>query len=107
VHHRRGILFERREDGFQLADAASPKQADRRRTDDQRVAAMLGYTTEAVSPLWVTGAASRVAAGGTCRRFRFLLAVRCLVSPADFGKVIAADTEKWAKVIRAANIKPE
>jgi tripartite-type tricarboxylate transporter receptor subunit TctC len=28
-------------------------------------------------------------------------------SPADFGKLIAADTEKWAKVIRAANIKVE
>jgi tripartite-type tricarboxylate transporter receptor subunit TctC len=28
-------------------------------------------------------------------------------SPADFGKLIAADAEKWAKVIRAANIKPE
>jgi tripartite-type tricarboxylate transporter receptor subunit TctC len=28
-------------------------------------------------------------------------------SPADFGKLIADETEKWAKVIRAANIKPE
>ena len=27
-------------------------------------------------------------------------------SPADFRKLIADDTEKWAKVIRAANIKP-
>src|SRR6516164_8542530 len=27
-------------------------------------------------------------------------------SPADFGKLIAEETEKWAKVIRAANIKP-
>jgi len=27
--------------------------------------------------------------------------------PADFGKLIAAETEKWAKVVRAANIKPE
>jgi len=26
-------------------------------------------------------------------------------SPADFGKFIADETEKWAKVIRAANIK--
>jgi tripartite-type tricarboxylate transporter receptor subunit TctC len=25
--------------------------------------------------------------------------------PADFGKLIAAETEKWGKVIRAANIK--
>jgi tripartite-type tricarboxylate transporter receptor subunit TctC len=28
-------------------------------------------------------------------------------SPADFGKFIADETEKWAKVIRATNIKPE
>ena len=28
-------------------------------------------------------------------------------SPADFGKLVAADTEKWAKVIRAVNIKAE
>ena len=32
----------------------------------------------------------------------------CLqLSPADFGKLIADETEKWAKVIRAANIKAE
>ncbi len=29
------------------------------------------------------------------------------MSPADFEKLIVAETEKWAKVIRAANIKPE
>jgi tripartite-type tricarboxylate transporter receptor subunit TctC len=28
-------------------------------------------------------------------------------SPADFGKLIADETAKWGKVIRAANIKPE
>jgi tripartite-type tricarboxylate transporter receptor subunit TctC len=28
-------------------------------------------------------------------------------SPGDFGKLIADETEKWAKVIRTANIKPE
>jgi tripartite-type tricarboxylate transporter receptor subunit TctC len=28
-------------------------------------------------------------------------------SPADFGKFIAGNTEKWAKVIKFANIKPE
>jgi tripartite-type tricarboxylate transporter receptor subunit TctC len=28
-------------------------------------------------------------------------------SPTDFGKFIADETEKWAKVIRKANIKPE
>jgi tripartite-type tricarboxylate transporter receptor subunit TctC len=30
-----------------------------------------------------------------------------LGSPADFGKLIVDETEKWAKVIRAANIKPD
>jgi hypothetical protein len=29
------------------------------------------------------------------------------LSPADFEKLIADETEKWGKVIRAANIKPE
>jgi hypothetical protein len=28
-------------------------------------------------------------------------------SPADFGELIADETEKWGKVIRTANIKPE
>jgi tripartite-type tricarboxylate transporter receptor subunit TctC len=28
-------------------------------------------------------------------------------TPAEFGKLIVEETEKWAKVIRAANIKPE
>jgi tripartite-type tricarboxylate transporter receptor subunit TctC len=29
------------------------------------------------------------------------------MTPAEFGKLIADDTEKWAKVIRAANIKAD
>ena len=28
-------------------------------------------------------------------------------SPAHFGKLFADETEKWANVIRTANIKPE
>jgi len=28
-------------------------------------------------------------------------------TPAEFGKLIADETEKWAKVIKSANIKPE
>jgi tripartite-type tricarboxylate transporter receptor subunit TctC len=28
-------------------------------------------------------------------------------SSADFGKLIASEIEKWAKVVRAADIKPE
>jgi tripartite-type tricarboxylate transporter receptor subunit TctC len=29
------------------------------------------------------------------------------LSPADLGKLVTEETEKWGKVIRAANIKPE
>jgi len=29
------------------------------------------------------------------------------ISPADFGKFIAGETEKWAKIIKVANIKAE
>jgi tripartite-type tricarboxylate transporter receptor subunit TctC len=29
------------------------------------------------------------------------------LSPAEFGRLIAEETEKWAKVVRAANIKAE
>ena len=29
------------------------------------------------------------------------------LSPAEFGKLLIHDTEKWAEVIRAANIKAE
>jgi hypothetical protein len=28
-------------------------------------------------------------------------------SPADFGRFIAEETEKWAKVVKFAGIKPE
>ena len=28
-------------------------------------------------------------------------------SPADFGELIAAETEKWGKVVKFANIKPD
>jgi hypothetical protein len=28
-------------------------------------------------------------------------------SPSDLAKLVAADTEKWAKVIRTAHIKPD
>src|SRR5262249_58689253 len=29
------------------------------------------------------------------------------LSPADYGTLLAAETEKWGKVVRAANLKPE
>src|SRR5262245_48508722 len=40
-------------------------------------------------------------------RYAELGATALAGSPADFGKFIADETEKWAKVIRAANIKPQ
>jgi tripartite-type tricarboxylate transporter receptor subunit TctC len=40
-------------------------------------------------------------------RFADLGGTVMMGSPADFGKLIADETDKWGKVIRAANIKPE
>jgi tripartite-type tricarboxylate transporter receptor subunit TctC len=40
-------------------------------------------------------------------RFAEIGSVPKSMTPADFGKFIAEDTEKWGTVIRAANIKPE
>jgi tripartite-type tricarboxylate transporter receptor subunit TctC len=40
-------------------------------------------------------------------RFADLGGTPLALTPAEFGKLIADETEKWAKVIRAANIKPE
>ena len=44
-----------------------------------------------------------LAAGGQLSNFIGVLAG----SPAAFGKFIADETEKWAKVIRTAKIKPD
>jgi tripartite-type tricarboxylate transporter receptor subunit TctC len=41
------------------------------------------------------------------RQFAYLGTPPLTFSPAGFGKFIAEETEKWAKVIRAANIKVE
>jgi len=40
-------------------------------------------------------------------RFADLGGTTYSLTPAEFGRLIADETEKWAKVIRAANIKPE
>jgi tripartite-type tricarboxylate transporter receptor subunit TctC len=40
-------------------------------------------------------------------RFADLGGTVMISSPADFGKLIADETEKWGEVIRAANIKAE
>jgi hypothetical protein len=30
-----------------------------------------------------------------------------IFTPAEFGAYMASETEKWAKVVRSANIKPD
>jgi tripartite-type tricarboxylate transporter receptor subunit TctC len=54
---------------------------------------------------------SEINAGLADRKIRARLAelgsVPMPLSSMEFGKLLADDTEKWAKVIRAANIKPE
>jgi tripartite-type tricarboxylate transporter receptor subunit TctC len=40
-------------------------------------------------------------------RLADLGAVPMSMTPAEFGKFIASETDKWGKVIRDANIKPE
>jgi tripartite-type tricarboxylate transporter receptor subunit TctC len=40
-------------------------------------------------------------------RFADLGGTALALTPAEFGKLIADETAKWAKVIQAANIKPE
>ena len=40
-------------------------------------------------------------------RFAELSGVVLGGTPADFGKLISQETDKWGKVVRAANIKPE
>jgi hypothetical protein len=44
---------------------------------------------------------------GMMARFAELGGIPLPGSPADFAKLIAEETAKWGKVIRAANIKPE
>jgi tripartite-type tricarboxylate transporter receptor subunit TctC len=43
----------------------------------------------------------------TKKRFDELGGIPLVLSPIDFGKLIADETEKWGKVIRTANIKPQ
>src|SRR4029077_13445596 len=40
-------------------------------------------------------------------RFADLGGTPLALSPAEYGKLLADETEKWGKVIRSANIKPE
>jgi tripartite-type tricarboxylate transporter receptor subunit TctC len=40
-------------------------------------------------------------------RFADLGGTALALTPAEYGKLLADETEKWGKVIRSANIKPE
>ena len=40
-------------------------------------------------------------------RFANIGAVPMPMTPAEFGRLVADETEKWGKVVRAANVKPE
>jgi hypothetical protein len=40
-------------------------------------------------------------------RFADLGGIEIAGSPGDFEKLVAEETEKWAKVVRAANLKAE
>jgi tripartite-type tricarboxylate transporter receptor subunit TctC len=56
----------------------------------------------------LNGAASAALADADMKaRLNDLGAVPMPMTPAEFATFLAADTEKWAKVIRAADIKPE
>jgi tripartite-type tricarboxylate transporter receptor subunit TctC len=54
-----------------------------------------------------TAIAAALAEPEMMTRLADLGAVPMPSTPAEFGAFLAADTEKWGKVIRAANIKPE
>ena len=61
----------------------------------------VGFTQKTLA--WATGANERSVLEEIIAR---LGATVLVLSPTAFGKLIAEDTQKWAKVIRAANIKP-
>jgi tripartite-type tricarboxylate transporter receptor subunit TctC len=43
----------------------------------------------------------------TVRRFAELGGAPLVLSPTAFAKLVIDETDKWARVIRAANIRPE
>jgi tripartite-type tricarboxylate transporter receptor subunit TctC len=71
----------------------------------QGVGAPKGTPVEIIEKL--NGEINRALADTTMQaRFADLGGAAFPTSPAEFGKFIANETDKWAKVIRAANIKP-
>jgi tripartite-type tricarboxylate transporter receptor subunit TctC len=64
-------------------------------------------TSDAIVQKLNGGVNSALADPRMTARFRDLGGIAMAGSPAEFGKLIADETEKWGKVIRAANIKAE
>jgi hypothetical protein len=84
------------DDGRFLADLSRRVAIPSSSQEPERAAALRSYLDDEIVP-------SLSFLGFTCRVFDNPTGG----SPADFGRLIAAETEKWGKVIRAANIKPE
>jgi integrase len=71
------------------------------------------FISERGAPLTVAGYQRMVARAGKAARFQFLIHSHMLrhstgykLANVQFGRLIAEETEKWGKVVRAANIKP-
>ena len=66
------------------------------------------YTNDSVRIDWLNSEINAGLADPTIKeRLADLGGAPIPMTPAEFGKLIATETEKWAKVIRAANIKVE
>jgi tripartite-type tricarboxylate transporter receptor subunit TctC len=79
---------------------------------DYEASAFLGVGAPRNTPAEIINRLNKEVNGGLTdpklkARFSDLGATALAGSPADFGKLIAADSEKWAKVIKFAGIKPE
>ena len=74
--------------------------------------AWLGFGAPKDTPAAIIGMLNREVNAGLAdpaikRRITDLGGTVLAISPAEFGKLITDETEKWAKVVKFANIKPE
>jgi tripartite-type tricarboxylate transporter receptor subunit TctC len=73
---------------------------------------LLGICAPRNTPVEIIGMLNRVINAALAdpklqARFADLGGTALSLTPAEYGKLLAGETEKWARVIRAANIKPE